>query len=89
MDYLEQVKRIQKERGLNDTQVAELLGYHNRTGWAKIKGGLVPANRSFTARAIAAFPELVLTLAGTSQDGKSGGLKRFLEELVLRVKKVI
>lgn len=62
MDYLKRVKKIQQDQGLNDTQMAELLGYQNRSAWARIKGGSVPGNKSFIARAIAAFPEIVSEL---------------------------
>lgn len=58
MDLLEEVKKIQVERGLNDTQMSELLGYKHRTGWARIKSGIAPANEVFQMRALRAFPEI-------------------------------
>ncbi len=55
---LEKVKRIQRDGGLTDEQMAALLGYSHRTGWAKIKCGQVPASESFELRAFRAFPEV-------------------------------
>ena len=79
MDILEEVKRIQVARGLNDTQMAELLGYKHRTGWAKIKTGVNPATEVFNRRAIVAFrlirrewcltPEVCIIFADRTGDG--------------------
>ncbi len=58
MDILKQVKAIQEQRRLFDVDMAELLGYRNRTSWAKIKAGKLPAGRFFERRALKAFPEI-------------------------------
>jgi len=87
MDILVAVKAIQKVRGLNDTQMSVLLGYKNRAGWARIKGGIVPANRVFEARALRAFPELYLASAESSQDGESGGVLSVLKDIYLKARK--
>ena len=89
MDNLERVKTIQKVRGLNDTQVAHLLGYKNRVSWAKIKAGMVRAHEVFQMRAIRAFPELRSTPTEKAQDGKRRGVKGLLDKIVLRVKKFV
>ncbi len=89
MDFIEEVKRIQKEQGLNDTQVSALLGYKNREGWARIKGGIVPANEAFQMRVLKAFPEIASAYAQSSQDGSRKGLKSLLDKIVLKVKKFV
>ena len=86
---LERVKKIQVDRGLNDTQMAVLLGYKNRTGWARIKGGIVPANEVFQMRALRAFPELHAAPAEKPQDSDRGRLKTLLDKIVLKVKKFV
>lgn len=89
MDILERVKDIQKEQGFNDTQMSDLLGYKNRAGWARIKGGIVPGNKSFQMRALRAFPELASAYAQNSQDKQRGVLKSLLDKIVLKVKKFV
>lgn len=89
MDILEEVKRLQVDRGLTDSQMAELLGYKSRISWAKIKGGLVPANEVFQMKVLRAFPELASIPAETSQDGKGRALKSLLDKIVLKVKKFV
>jgi len=86
---LEEVKKIQVARGLNDTQMSLLLGYKNRTGWARIKGGIVPANEVFQMRVLRAFPELHAAPAEASQNGNREQLKRLLDKIVLKVKKFV
>lgn len=88
-ELLEEVKRIQKERKLTDTQISELLDYKDRTGWARIKGGIVPANEVFQMRALRAFPELHTAPAEASQDSHSKGIKGLLDKIVLKVKKFV
>ena len=90
MDIAEAVKKIQIDRGLNDTQVAELLGYKHRTGWARIKSGVVPANEVFKLRAWKAFtPELNAIGHESLQDGGRRGVKRILDKIVLKVRKYL
>ena len=89
MDVLEIVKKIQVDRGLNDTQMAGLLGYKNREGWARIKGGVLPASEIFQMRALRAFPELCSTPTESTQDSKRGGVKSLLDKIVLKVKKFV
>jgi len=83
VDILERVKTIQTGQGLNDTQMSELLGYKTREGWARIKGGIVPATEIFQMRALRAFPELATV------PGKKGKLKDIFDKIVLRVKKFV
>ncbi len=83
-NILEQVKRIQGDRGLTDAMMAELLGYNQRENWTRIKGGRTPATSFFVDRAIKAFPELAPTYDETSQDGKRGWLRRHLDEILRR-----
>ena len=89
MNVLEEVKRIQVEQGLSNSQVAKLLGYKHRECWIRIKGGRAPASEIFEMRATKAFPELDSTLAETQQDRRGGGIKPFLDKIVLRVKKFV
>lgn len=89
VDILEEVKRIQIDRGLNDAEVAGLLGYKQRETWAKIKGGVARPTDVFVMRARQAFPELVPTPAEASQDKQTGGLKGILDKIVLKVKKFV
>lgn len=85
MNIIEAAKKIQVDRGLNDTQMAKLLGYKHRTGWARIKTGLAPANEVFKLRVWKAFtPELNEIGKG---DGVSG--EGFLSKLVLKIKKYL
>jgi len=92
VDILEEVKKIQVARGLNDTEMSLLLGYKNRTGWARIKGGIVPANEVFQMRALRAFPAVFVDAklrTEKPQDGRSKGIKRLLDKIVLKVKKFV
>jgi len=96
MDLLEEVKKIQTERGLNDTQMSELLGYKHRTGWARIKSGVAPANEVFEMRAQRAFPDdihvfrgLHTTPAEKPQGRAERGVKGILDKIVLKVKKYL
>ncbi len=89
MDVLEEVKRIQIDRGLNDAEVAELLGYKQRETWAKIKGGVARPTDVFVMRARQAFPELAPGHAEASQGKQTGGLKKVLDKIVLKVKKFV
>ena len=82
MNIREAAKKIQVDRGLNDTQMAELLGYKHRTGWARIKSGLAPANEVFKMRVWRAFtPEL-------NAIGNEENLSR-LGKFILKVKKYL
>lgn len=87
MDVLERVKFIQKNRGLTDSQMAELLGYKQRENWSRIKSGRAPANEIFQMRAARAFPELYLAMAESSQDGTSGGVWTVLKDIYLKARK--
>lgn len=89
MVVLDEVKRIQVERGLTNKQMSEILGYQGRNTWAKIKGGIVPANEVFIMRAKQAFPELVGVPAENAQDKDRGGIKGILDKIALRVKKFV
>lgn len=92
MDILEEVKKIQVARGLNDTQMSLLLGYKNRTGWARIKGGIVPANEVFQMRALRAFPAVFVSAklrTEKPQGADRGRLKGLLDKIVLKVKKFV
>jgi len=85
MDIVEAVKKIQVDRGLNDTQMAGLLGYKHRTGWARIKTGLAPANEVFKLRVWRAFtPELNAIGNGETKDPEG-----FLSKIVLKIKKYL
>ena len=93
-NILEDVKRIQVEQGLTDSQIAELLGYKQRENWTRIKGGRAPANEVFQMRAARAFPDdihvfsgLHTTPAESARDGAKRGVKAVLDKIVLRVKK--
>ncbi len=88
MDLLEEVKKIQVARGLNDTQMAGLLGYKHRTGWARIKNGSAPANEVFQMRVLRAFPSFH-TAPESSQDSPRGGVKGILDKIVLKVRKIV
>ena len=88
-NILEEVKRIQVDRGLTDSQVAELLGYKQRENWTRIKGGRAPANKVFCMRAREAFPELRSTLAERQQGDGKRGVKGILDKIVLRVRKFL
>ena len=92
MDLLEEVKKIQVDRGLNDTQMSELLGYKHRTGWARIKSGVAPANEVFQMRAMRAFPAVFVAAqidAEKRQDGDKRGVKGIVDKIVLKVKKYL
>lgn len=89
VNILEKVKKIQVDRAINDTKMSLLLGYKNRTGWARIKGGVVPANEVFEMRAFRAFPELLVDPIESSQDSHSKGIKGLLDKIVLKVKKFV
>ncbi len=90
MDILERVKAIQVERGLTDTQMSTLLGYHNRAGWARIKGGVFSAGKPFQMRAITAFSELTSAVIESQQDSESGGVRGILgKKIVLKVRKFL
>lgn len=87
MDLLEEAKRIQVSRGISNSQMAKLLGYNQRQNWVRIKGGRSLAGRPFQLRFLKAFPEFASVPSKTSQDGKRGALKSFLDKIVLKVKK--
>ena len=92
MDILEKVKQFQVALGITDAQMAEKLGYKHRAGWAKIKGGIIPANHVFELRALKAFPELGAihsNPAESTQDSRSKGVKGILDKVVLIVKKLV
>ena len=92
MDIVERDKQFQIARGLTDTQMALKLGYKHRSGWAKIKGGLVPASEVFQLRALRAFPELGAILsnpAEKTQENGGKGIKGLLDKIVLKVKKFV
>ena len=88
MDILGEVKKIQEARGLNDTEMSKLLGYKYRTGWARIKSGVSPPNSVFVLRVWKTFPELRHLYAETTQEIPRGGVKGFLDKIVLKIKKV-
>lgn len=64
--------------------MSQLLGYKNRTGWARIKGGIVPANKVFQMRAVMAFPELA-----TAPSKKSKSVGSVFKDICLRVRKFV
>ena len=88
-NILEEVKRIQIDRGLTDSQIAELLGYRQRENWTRIKGGRAPANKVFRMRAREAFLELRPPPTQTQQDGAKRGVKGILDRVLLKVKKFV
>ena len=83
-NILEEVKKIQIYRVLNDRLMAELLGYKQRENWTRIKGGRAPVTKYFIDRAIKAFPELASTYDETSQDSKRGWLRWLLDKILRR-----
>jgi len=65
---IEALREIQKENGLTDQQLADILGFH-RTSWARIKNGKNPPSARFVQAVREHYPSIFLP-ADATNNGK-------------------